>query len=90
MKRIDSICYALIGSALLLGGLHITHTDLLTPNEAQAEMVVTKGELTVLSGEINQDREVIYMLDNRTGGQTNLVGEPSNVDPRGAFKNHLG
>lgn len=67
MNRTELACYCLIASAFVLGGLVLIQADRIVPsNEAQAEMVVNKDNLTVLTTEVAPGREIVYILDNRS------------------------
>jgi len=60
-------CYALLASALVLGGLLLTRlTDgLATP--AQASNVISKDNFTLLTAKTRADEEALFVLSNRTG-----------------------
>jgi hypothetical protein len=66
MNRITIACYAMIASAFVLAGLLTVQIASHTESAAHAEMVVAKGDLTILSTQgVNQD-EYVYILDHRS------------------------
>ena len=66
MNRTEFACYALLVSAFLLGGMLIVqmqnHGSL--TSTAQAEMVLTSGEMTVMTARTKDDEEALFILDN--------------------------
>lgn len=67
MNRTELACYGLIASAFILGGLVLIQADRIIPsNEAYAEMVVNKDNLTLMTTEVAPNREMVYILDNRS------------------------
>lgn len=66
MNRITIACYAMIASACVLAGLLTVQIARHAESSAQAEMVVPKGDLTILSTQgVNQD-EYVYIFDARS------------------------
>ena len=66
MNRIMIACYALIASAFVLAGLLTVQIADHVQSAAHAEMVVEKGDLTLLSTQgVNQD-EYVYIMDHRS------------------------
>jgi len=65
MNRIQTACYCLIASAVVLGALVMVQGSKFVNNTAQAEMVVNKDFTTVLSAQFRTDSEIIYVLDSK-------------------------
>lgn len=66
MNRITIACYAMIASAFMLAGLLTVQIASHAEQTANAEMVIAKGDLTILSTQgVNQD-EYVYIFDHRS------------------------
>ena len=68
MKPTELACYLLIASAFVLGGFLLVTANqrLQLESVAQAEMVVDKGDFTILSTSGNSNGEIMYVLNNRS------------------------
>jgi hypothetical protein len=66
MNRTEFACYALLVSAFLLGGMLIVQIQSNGPltSTAQAEMVLTSGDMTVMTARTKDDEEALFVLDN--------------------------
>lgn len=65
MNRIQMACYALMASAFILAGLLLVRVqDTQFLPSAQADQVITRGNLTILSAKSRVDEEAIFVLDN--------------------------
>lgn len=68
MNRIQTACYCLIASALVLSGLLVVELSKKTsPNEAEASMVIARENFTLLTAETRRDEESLFVLDNSSG-----------------------
>ncbi len=65
MKRIETACYALIASAFVLGGLLITQVAN-TPNTAEAGLVISRDDFTLLSARTRSGEESLFVINNNT------------------------
>ncbi|MFA7237349.1 MAG: hypothetical protein WC058_10835 [Phycisphaeraceae bacterium] len=66
MNRITIACYAMIASCFVLAGLLTVQIAQHAESVANAEMVIAKGDLSILSTQgVNQD-EYVYVLDHRS------------------------
>lgn len=65
MKRIDTACYGLVASAFVLTALLLVQVARLSDQRAHAEMVVTKGTITMVTTVFRSDSEVLYVLDSK-------------------------
>ena len=65
MNRLQLACYCLIASAVVLTGLLLSSTGRILPR-AEAELVINKGNLTVLTARSASDEEAMFVLDNVT------------------------
>jgi hypothetical protein len=77
MTRIQLAGYMLIASACVIGAILMVRVADFGGNEAHAEMVVSRSEVTVLSTRINQEREMVYVLDNRDGRLLGYLIDPA-------------
>lgn len=81
MTRIQVACCCLIASAFVLGGLVFVQVgERLPQNEAQAEMVVQKDHLTMLTTQFQGDSEMVYVLDGRQELLLAYILEPNRGD----------
>ncbi len=65
MKRIQLACCCLIASAMVLGGMILLRGADHLESQAHASMIVTKGNVTLMSAKVDSDKEMIYVLDNQ-------------------------
>lgn len=66
MTRTQLACISLIASAFVLGALVLDRVaDRLPQNQAQAEMVISKDNITKLTTQFEADSELVYVLDGR-------------------------
>ncbi len=65
MNRIQTACYCLLASAFILTGMLVVRTAGLWESTAQAEMVDSKGAATVLTAEVNNKTEALFVLDSK-------------------------
>lgn len=66
MNRTEFACYALLVSAFLLGGMLIVQMQNNGPltSSAHAEMVLTSGDMTIMTARTKDDEEALFVLDN--------------------------
>ncbi len=66
MKRTELACYALIASAFALGGLLLVQLSDRGgfEQQAQAEMAVTRNNITVLTAQTRNGEEALFVLEN--------------------------
>ncbi|MEM1108896.1 MAG: hypothetical protein AAGH99_09430 [Planctomycetota bacterium] len=68
MNRIQTACYCLIASALVLSGLLVVQlSERVEPNEAEASLVIARENFTLLTAPIRNGEEGLFVLDNSTG-----------------------
>ena len=68
MRRTELACYGLLASALLLAGMLVVQLQSggsLTPS-ANAEMTLTRGDLTVMTARTKDNEEALFVMDNIT------------------------
>ena len=66
LTRIQTACYCLIASAVVLGAMVLTQIGERAPlNEAQAGMVDRTGGLIKLTTQFQTDSELVYILDSQ-------------------------
>jgi len=90
MNRIQTACYCLMASAVVLSGLLVVQlSERVTPNEAEASLVIARENFTLLTAEVRDGEEALFVLDNTTG--TMLVyrlelGRGSSLQPAGGVR----
>lgn len=68
MNRIQTACYCLIASAVVLSGLLVMQlSERVEPNEAEAALVIARDNFTLLTAEVRNGEEALFILDNTTG-----------------------
>ncbi|MEM8739671.1 MAG: hypothetical protein AAGG38_14505 [Planctomycetota bacterium] len=68
MNRIQTACYCLIASALVLSGLLVVQlSERVEPNEADATLVIARDNFTLLTAETRSDEESLFVLDSTSG-----------------------
>jgi hypothetical protein len=65
MNRIQTACYSLIASAFILAGLLIVQLSH-TPNTAEAAMVITRDNFTLLTAKTRSGEESLFIINNIT------------------------
>jgi hypothetical protein len=65
MTRIETACYGLIASAFLLAGLLIVQVSSM-PNTAEAGLVITRDDFTLLTARTRTNEESLFVIDNDT------------------------
>ena len=65
MTRIETACYALIASAFILTGLLIVQVSHMS-NTAEANMVVTRDNFTLLTARTRSGDESLFIINNNT------------------------
>ncbi len=65
MKRIELACSCLIATAVILGALVLLRGADHVQNQARANMIVAKDQVTIMSARVDNDKEMVYVLDNR-------------------------
>ncbi len=65
MTRIETSCFALIASAFILAGLLIVQVGS-TPNTAEASMVITRENFTLLTARTRSNEESLFIINNNT------------------------
>jgi hypothetical protein len=67
MKRYDLACFSLLASAFVLAGLlvvQLQHHSVL--DSAHAEMVLNRGNLTLMTAQTRPNEEAVFVLENST------------------------
>jgi hypothetical protein len=77
MKRIELACYCLIASAMVLGGIVLFKAADHVQNQAMANMIVTKDMVTIMSARVDQDKEMLYVLDNKNAQLLGYLIDPN-------------
>ena len=68
MNRIQTACYCLIASAVVLSGLLVVQlSERVEPNEAEASLVIARENFTLLTAEVRSGEEALFVLDNTSG-----------------------
>lgn len=68
MNRIQTACYCLIASAVVLSGILVVQlSERVEPNAAEAAMVIARENFTLLTAEVRSGEEALFVLDNTTG-----------------------
>ncbi len=68
MNRIQTACYCLIASAVVLSGLLVVQlSHRVEPNEVEAALVIARENFTLLTAEVRSGEEALFILDNTTG-----------------------
>lgn len=68
MNRIQTACFCLIASALVLSGLLVVQlAEKTSPNEAEASLVIARENFTLLTAETRSGEESLFVLDNTSG-----------------------
>ncbi|MEM6853492.1 MAG: hypothetical protein AAF593_03700 [Planctomycetota bacterium] len=68
MNRIQTACYCLIASAVVLSGLLVVQlSQRVEPNTADAALVIARENFTLLTAEVRSGEEALFILDNTTG-----------------------
>lgn len=67
MKRIEIACYALIASAFVLGGLLVSSLQGKFEPQAQAELVIHRENLTLMTAQTRSSEEALFVMDNVSG-----------------------
>ena len=65
MTRTETACYALIASAFILAGLLFVQVSQ-TPNAAEASMVITRDNFTLLTARTRTGDESLFIINNNT------------------------
>jgi hypothetical protein len=66
MNRTALACYALIASAFMLGALllhHLNQRGVDLTSTAEAELIVDRDDLSVLTAKTTEDEEALFILD---------------------------
>lgn len=67
MNRIQTACYCLIASAVVLSGMLVVQlSERVEPNEAEAALVIARENFTLLTAEVRNGEEALFVLDNTT------------------------
>ncbi|MEM9419815.1 MAG: hypothetical protein AAGA25_12315 [Planctomycetota bacterium] len=68
MNRIQTACYCLIASALVLSGLLVVQlSERVEPNSAEASLVIARENFTLMTAEVRNGEEALFVLDNTSG-----------------------
>ncbi|MBB6429083.1 hypothetical protein [Algisphaera agarilytica] len=68
MNRIQTACYCLIASALVLSGLLVVQlSERVEPNSAEAALVIARENFTLMTAEVRSGEEALFVLDNTSG-----------------------
>lgn len=65
MNRIETACFGLIASAFILAGLLVVQLAS-TPNTAEAAMVITRDNFTLLTAKTKNGEESLFIINNIT------------------------
>lgn len=77
MNRTTSACYLMLASAFVLSALALLQASSLIENRAHAEMVVSKGTVTMVTTQFSGDSEILYVLDSSRSRLFAYVHDPS-------------
>lgn len=66
MKPIELASYCLLASAFILGGLLLSRVQGALEQKAQADMVVSRENFTVMTARTRQNEEAVFVLNNIT------------------------
>ena len=66
MSNIQMACYMLIGSAFILAGLLLVQLQGHITQSAQAELVISRQNFTVMTSPTKNDEEALFVLNNTT------------------------
>lgn len=66
MTRIETACYALIGSAFVLAGM-LVYSLGAHQNEAQAELLIARDNFYIMTTQTGNSEEGLFVLDNGSG-----------------------
>ncbi|MEO1237342.1 MAG: hypothetical protein AAFX76_11195 [Planctomycetota bacterium] len=68
MNRIQTACFCLIASALVLSGLLVVElSERVEPNAADASLVIARDNFTLLTADTTSDEESLFILDSVSG-----------------------
>ena len=69
MTRIQLACFGLIASAFTLAALLVANfdTSLRLESQAQAEMVISRDNFTIMTAKTRNGEEALFVLDNANG-----------------------
>ncbi|MBI1370151.1 MAG: hypothetical protein GC162_16040 [Planctomycetes bacterium] len=77
MTRVQTACYALIASAIVLTALLLVQSSQTLVQPAHAEMVVHKDFTTMLSTRYRADTDIVYVLDSKQARLLAYVLDPN-------------
>ncbi len=66
MTRIETACYCLLASAFTLAGILLVQLQPHLGSSAEAEMVITEQNFTLMTAFTRRDEEALFLLDDRT------------------------
>lgn len=66
MNNIQIACYSLIASGFFLAGLLLVQLQGYLAQSAQAEMVISRQNFTVMTARTKSDEEAVFVLNNAT------------------------
>jgi len=66
MNRIETACYALIGSAFVLAGM-LVYSLGAYQNQAHAELLIARDNFYVMTARTSGSEESLFVLDNGSG-----------------------
>jgi hypothetical protein len=67
MTRIQTACWALTASAVILSGLLVFAIGSRASNEAQAQLVTTRDNVTVMTADTREGEQALFILDHNLG-----------------------
>ena len=67
MTRVQVACYCLIASAFVLAGMLVTQLGGSVEPKANAELLVSQQNFSMMTAEAREGDEALYILDNTTG-----------------------
>ncbi len=65
MTRTETACFGLIASAFILAGLLLVQVSSM-PNNAQASMVISRNNFTLLTAKTRSNEESLFIINNAT------------------------
>lgn len=78
MTRIQAASYALIASACVLAGLLLARVGSPLDTPAQAEMLLNRGDFTMMTASTRDSEESLFILDGRSQQLLIYTGDVNN------------
>lgn len=77
MTRTQAACFALIASACVLAGLLLARLGSPLDTPAQAELLLSRGDFTMMTASTDEDDEGLFILDGRRGRLMVYIANPA-------------